>query len=228
MTLPAALKAALEAQLQERSRALAAGATSVGWKVAESIPGVDSQNGAKGSIFGYLTTDTVRPADSHVDVAPYVDLCAEVELGIHLRKDVPAEADWQAAHSAVAGITVALEIVDVDAQAGMHAIVAQNVFHRAVAFGPAVLPVHQGPVLARLSNNGHVIAEQSAQIDPFGTVLDMARLLGAFGLGLCSGDRIIAGSLIHAPVEPGHRFTAAIQGLEETSLYLSLDQGSVC
>lgn len=114
---------------------------------------------------------------------------------------------------ALAGISVALEIVDVDAQSDMHAVGEQNVFHRAVAFGPAVLPVHEGRVLVRLSNSGHVIAEQPAQIDPVSTVLDMARLLGAFGLGLCSGDRIIAGSLSTPPSSPATASQQPYKGL---------------
>src|SRR5829696_2199783 len=112
--LSPALNDALEAQLAARTRVLENGATSVGWKIAASIPGIDADEGAGGSIFGYLTSDTAQAEGGQVDVGVITDLCAEVELAVEVDHDLMPNPDFDTVAAAVGGIAVALEIVDLD------------------------------------------------------------------------------------------------------------------
>jgi 2-keto-4-pentenoate hydratase len=213
----------LRAQLASRSRALADGAASVGWKIAADMPGIASDEGANGSVFGYLTTATTKAVGDRVETEPAIELCAEVELAIQLGDDVGYDADLEAARSAVGTLGVALEIVDVDEHADLHTMIESNVFHRLVAFGPPTPPaaIHAASVKAQLAADGRILATRTAAVDPARTVHDMAQLLGRFGQQLRAGDRLIAGSLIHLPVEPEHLFTATIDGLGQASLHVT-------
>jgi 2-keto-4-pentenoate hydratase len=216
---------ALHAQLAVRSRVLAGGATSVGWKIAADMPGIPGDQGANGSVFGYLTTATTKAAGSRVEIGPAVELYAEVELAIHLRDDVAFDADLEAARAAVAGLGVALEIVDVDEHADLHTMIETNVFHRAVSFGQPTPTAanHPTSIRAQLTADGRILATKTAAVDAARTVHDMAQLLGRFDQQLQAGDRIIAGSLIHLPAELERTFTAAIEDLGKTSLHLTAD-----
>jgi 2-keto-4-pentenoate hydratase len=220
-----ALIAALHAQLAARSRVLADGSTSVGWKIAADMPGISGDEGANGSVFGYLTTASTKATGSRVEIRSAAELCAEVELAIHLRDDVASDADLEAARTAVAGLGVALEIVDVDKHIGLHTMIKSNVFHRAVAFGP-LTPItanHSTSIRAHLAADGRTLATKTATVDPAQTVLGMAQLLGRFDQQLRAGDRIIAGSLIHLPAKLESSFTATIEGLGKASLRLTAD-----
>jgi 2-keto-4-pentenoate hydratase len=114
----------------------------------------------------------------------------------------------------VAGLLVALEVVDVGRPSHeAQALVAANVLHRAVAFGPtrrgATAPA--GP--ARLLIGGELREEAPVRGDPAAVVAATARLLAAVGERLEPGDRILAGSSCHVPAAPGDAVVAEIAGL---------------
>jgi 2-keto-4-pentenoate hydratase len=182
------------------------------------MPGIGPEEGAGGRVFGYLTSQTVLTDRSRMAAGSTVGLCAEVELTVEVGRDLPDGADTAA--GAVAGLAVALEIVDVDEHAAMHDIMEADAFHRAVTFRPLRPAGAPTSVSARLVVDGQTRATTTAQIDPARTVRDMGRLLGAAGHRLRAGDRIIGGSLIHLPIDPAHHIVAAIDGLGETSLYV--------
>lgn len=218
--LPSALDAALRAQLEVRRGALAGGAAAVGWKIAASIPGVDDDAGLEGLVFGYLSSATVLPTGGRFRPGPTVELCAEVELGVLLGREVPPGADLDTAAAAIAGLGVALEIVDVDDRESMHEVVASNVFHRAVAFGPAREGAVADSLTAQLSVDGQVASTQAVQVEPAQTVVCMAQLLGAVERRVQAGEWIIGGSLIHLPIETNHEVTASLSGLDPVSLWI--------
>jgi 2-keto-4-pentenoate hydratase len=223
-----AVAEALRAQLATRARVLGEGATSVGWKIAADMPGIGDDEGANGSVFGYLTTATAKATGSQARIESAVELCAEVELAIQLGADVAPDADSEAARTAVAELGVALEIVDVDEHADLHVMIESNVFHRFVAFGPST-PVARSritPVRAQLSADGRTLATKTVAVDPTRTVWELAQLLGGFGEHLRAGDRIIAGSLIHLPAELETSFTAGIEGLGSATLQLTAGSGA--
>jgi 2-keto-4-pentenoate hydratase len=216
----ASVKRALERQLQVRKRRLLDGATSVGWKIAADMPGVTTSEGAGGRIFGYLTSETVIAGSTPMIAGPTVDLCAEVELAVEIAHDLPPDTSPAMALEAIARLAVALEIVDVDEQAPTADTIISNVFHRAVSFGPLQKLASVASVRARLEVDGRAKFEPLVELDPTYTVWAMARLLGGLGEQLRAGDRVIGGSLIHRSIQPGHRVTAAIAGLGETSIHV--------
>jgi 2-keto-4-pentenoate hydratase len=150
----------------------------VGWKVAASIPGVAADDGANRLVFGYLTSATVLPAGGPLTTGPTVGLSAEVELAIMVSRDMAAAIGGRSG-DAVGGLAVALEIVDVDDNASMHAAVTSNVFHRAVAFGPLRGDDVPDSLTAQSKFDDQVVATQRVQVDPAPTVLTMAQLLAA-------------------------------------------------
>jgi hypothetical protein len=93
-----------------------------------------------------------------------------------------------------------------------------DVFHRAAAFGPIRPATGIRSAVARLEIDGQIRSVITAAVDPAHTVWAMVRLLGAVDHRLEAGDRIIGGSLIHLPIEPGHHIAGAIEGLGMTSL----------
>ena len=193
----------LAAQLEARRAALDAGARRIGWKLAFGIAEIEALVGDEPAI-GHVTSATlIEPGGTyrgaHADRALRVETELAVEVG---------EA------GAIAGIAVAVEVVDVGRPPhGARALVAANVLHRAVAFGrtrPGAAPP-EGP--ARLLIGGAVREEAPVRGDPAAIVAATARALAAMGERLTPGDRILAGSSCHLPAAPGDAVLAEIEGL---------------
>jgi 2-keto-4-pentenoate hydratase len=96
----------------------------------------------------------------------------------------------------------------------MHEVIADNVYHRAVAVGPVYdVTSVQGGRRPWMTING-VRQEATAPLPSLGgTVAIMAEFLGAVGERLRAGDRMICGSLTHCPVEMGDHVVAGVDGL---------------
>jgi hypothetical protein len=118
-----------------------------------------------------------------------MQLCAELELAVVIGSDVEPDVDLHTAAGAVAGLAVALEIVDVDESAGMDHAVAGNVFHRAVAVGSVSAPAQWRSITAALLVDGVVWASEVVAVDPARTVHQMAQLLVVFDHQLRAGER---------------------------------------
>ena len=201
------------AQLARWRRLLASGAARVGWKIGFNSEAAQKQLGLDGTVVGYLTQATVlAPGTSHSLAGSHL-VCAEPEVAIHVGRDVPAGADGEAARAAIGALGAAIELVDIDRPLDdLEAILAANVFHRAVLLGPARAERAGGAlagVTARAFLNGDEVASADAAAaagDLSAVVRHVADWLAAFGERLCAGDRIICGSL--APpiwVKPGDR-----------------------
>jgi 2-keto-4-pentenoate hydratase len=83
------------------------------------------------------------------------------------------------------------------------AVVASNIFHRAVAFGSAHPEMPAEGVEGRLIINGEVRATAQAPVDVAYRVRAAALLLGAMGERLQAGDHLITGSVVQVGVTPG-------------------------
>jgi 2-keto-4-pentenoate hydratase len=208
------LAAALATQLAHWRAALAGGAQRVGWKL-----GMGQRERVGGQLaVGHLTSATrLEPgATYHPDSRPHARLHADAEVALLLGQAPDAGADPAAAGQAVAGVGVALELVDLAGPPDDAAwAVATNVFHRAVAFGPLHPALPAGGVRARLLVNGQVVASAPAPdlADLTGRVGAAARLLAAVGERLQAGDRIITGSVVQVPIIPGDEVTADMGAL---------------
>jgi 2-keto-4-pentenoate hydratase len=229
MSLPDPVTQALRAQLRARQHALSARAGHVGWKIARSMPGVEEHLGPEGIVFGYLLSTSVLESGQQCRTAAAPTLFAETELALTLGRDVDPTADAAVCSQALAGVAVAVEIVD-DAQppgGHMHEIIAENVFHRAVAFGPtrpiAALSLQ---AFGHIAINGAVQAVGRIPEHPAESIMRIVRLLAAVGQRLRAGDRIITGSITHVPIQIGDEAVAEIRGLGAAAIRLAAEKPS--
>ena len=167
-----------EAMLTRRREILAQGAEPIGWKVGFNMPEIQRKLGIDAPLAGFLTTDSLIEDDW--DEYPVVVECeVAVELG----------GDGQS----IAALLPALELADPpDLELEIEQILAGNIFHRAVAFGPRVETTEPGS--GRILVNG----EQQHSVKPEGLermVEAVAARLEAAGERLRPGDRIITGVL---------------------------------
>jgi 2-keto-4-pentenoate hydratase len=185
---------ALRAQVESWRALLSDGGTRVGWKLAYDIPEIDDVTGGA-PVIGHITSATVIEPAGVFDGAT-VTLRAETELAIEIGD-----------HGAIAGVGVALELVDVARPPhDMEAIVAGNVFHRAVAFG-AMLEGARQPT--------------SVEVDMCAAIATVEELLGTVGERLLPGDFILAGGLTHEPVAAGDVAEASIDGLGSVAITIA-------
>jgi 2-keto-4-pentenoate hydratase len=185
----------LEAQLARWRATVDGGAARVGWKIGLNDRRVQERLGLDATVVGHLTlATTLVPGVPH-PLAGTTFAAAEAEVSIHLARDVEAGASPADALGAVEGLGAAIEVVDVDGPIeDVERIVARNVYHRAVLFGPTRPAASLDGVVARIAKNGADVTVR-ADVDVAGTVRLVADTLAAVGERLLAGDRIIAGSL---------------------------------
>jgi 2-keto-4-pentenoate hydratase len=204
------IAAATRAQLEAWRAALDGGARRVGWKAALSIAEVEELMGAEPAI-GHLTSATLLAPGGAYSAAGDRELRAETELAIEVGED-----------GRVAGLAVGLELVDVARPPdGMEGIVAANVFHRAVGFGPSRPVERADGARARMLVNGELREEAAVEADPARTLPAVARVLDAVGERLRPGELVLAGSACHVPAGPGDAVAAEIDGLGRVEATIS-------
>jgi 2-keto-4-pentenoate hydratase len=186
--------AAMLVRLREQ---LAQGAELIGWKVGFNVHIAQDKLGIDRPLAGFLSTDGLLEdgAEVSLDDGPFV---VESEVTVELGDDARS----------IAALLPAIELTDPpDLDQDVETILAGNIFHRAVAFGPRVET--QTPGAARILVNGeveHALApgETGAHLEEM--VGAVASRLNAAGQELGPGERIITGIL--APphlARPGDR-----------------------
>ena len=167
-----------EAMLTRRREILAQGAEPIGWKVGFNVPEIQQKLSLDAPLAGFLTTDSLLE-DSWSDYPIVVESEVAVELGPDGRS--------------IAALLPALELADPpDLDLDIEQILAGNIFHRAVAFGPRVETTEPGS--GRILVNG----EEQHSVKPGGLeqmVEAVAARLEAAGEKLRLGERIITGVL---------------------------------
>src|SRR5262245_61958554 len=119
--------------LARRARAIEAGETPLGWKVALGSPTALATVGIEAPVLGYLTVGSILASGSECPVGGWTKPMLEPEIAIHIGADVPAGASEDQAAAAIAGLGTAIELVDLDLpMTELAAVVAGNIFHRAV------------------------------------------------------------------------------------------------
>ena len=180
------LVSALREQLRRRPRH----ASRVGWKVGRG----DRERIDGELVVGHLTSETaLEPGDVYTDGT---SLHADAEIALELGDE-----------HVITGYGAALELVDLGSDGDAEAIVASNIFHRAVAFGPVrrTLPSRTD---ATLVVNGVVQATAPVAEDFAATLKRVATVLDGVGERLRPGDRLITGSVIQVPVSAGDEVVA--------------------
>jgi 2-keto-4-pentenoate hydratase len=171
-----------EAMLTRRREILAQGAEPLGWKVGFNVPEVQQKLGIDAPLAGFLTTDSL--IEDEWDEYPVV---VESEVAVEIGDD----------GRSIAALLPALELADPpDLDLETEQILAGNIFHRAVAFGPRVETAEPGA--ARIVVNGeemHSIDAERTGANLEAMVEAVAARLEAAGEELRAGERIITGVL---------------------------------
>jgi 2-keto-4-pentenoate hydratase len=167
-----------EAMLTRRREILAQGAEPIGWKVGFNVPEIQRKLGIDAPLAGFLTTDSL--VEGTWDEYPVV---VESEVAVEIGDD----------GRSIAALLPALELADPpDLELQIEQILAGNIFHRAVAFGPRVETKEAGS--GRILVNGE--EQHSVSAGPLEKMVDaVAARLEAAGEELRAGDRIITGVL---------------------------------
>jgi 2-keto-4-pentenoate hydratase len=193
------------AMLVRRREILAQGAEPIGWKIGFNVSAAQQKLGLDGPLAGFLSTDGLLEDGDEVALedGPIV---VESEVAVELGDD---------ARSIVA-LLPALELTDPpDLDRDVETILAGNIFHRAVAFGPRVET--SAPGAGRILVNGEV--EHSMAPGETGAHLEqmvdaVARRLAAADQDLSPGQRIITGILAPPHIaHPGDRVRLELDAL---------------
>jgi 2-keto-4-pentenoate hydratase len=196
------------ALLTRRREILAQGVEPIGWKVGFNVPEIQEKLGIDRPLAGFLTSDGLLEDGSEWDDLPVV---VESEVAVELGPD----------GRSIAALLPALELADPpDLELGLERILAGNIFHRAVAFGPRVET--QEPGAGRIVVNGeeqHALSAERTAANLEAMVEAVAGRLADAGEELQPGDRIITGVL--APphtAQPGDTVRLELEALGAVEL----------
>jgi 2-keto-4-pentenoate hydratase len=196
------------ALLMRRREILAQGAEPIGWKVGFNIPEIQEKLGIDRPLAGFLTSDGLLEDGSEWDDLPVV---VESEVAVELGNDARS----------IAALLPALELADPpDLDLGVEQILAGNIFHRAVAFGPRVET--REPGAGRILVNGeeqHALSAEQTAANLEAMVEAVAGRLAEAGEELQPGERIITGIL--APphtAQPGDTVRLELESLGAVEL----------
>jgi 2-keto-4-pentenoate hydratase len=174
-----------EALLMRRREILAQGAEPIGWKIGMNVPATQERLGIDAPLAGFLTTDTLLEDGGTWSVEDRGEVIVESEVALEVGADARS----------IAALFPALELADQpDLDLEVEQILAGNIFHRAVAFGPRVET--QEPGAARILVNGdeqHTVPADRTGERLQAMVEAVAARLEAAGEELRAGDQIITG-----------------------------------
>ena len=199
--------------LERRREVLGEGAEALGWKVGFNVPAVQEKLGIAAPLAGFLSTAGLLASGGTypTEGRPTV---AEPEVAVELGDD----------GRTIVALLPALEVADTpDLSWDVPRILAGNIFHRAVAFGPRVEAA--APGAARLLVNGE--ERERVPADRTGAHLEamvaaVSERLEAAGERLSAGDRIITGVLAPPPaVAAGDTVRLELEALGSVELAFS-------
>lgn len=129
-----------------------------------------------------------------------------------------AGAPPEEAAAAIASYGAALEIVDLAPVPGEpEAVVARNLFHRAVSLMPLADHAPAG-LETRITVNGALRGAAPWPHDLSVRLAQAARLLAAVGESMRAGDQIITGSIVQVPIGVGDVVVASFGDLAAVRL----------
>lgn len=202
------------ALLMRRREILAQSAQPLGWKVAFNVPEIQQRLGIDRPLAGFLTTDGLLEDGATWSLKDDGPVVVESEVAVEVGDDARS----------IAALLPALELADPpDLELELEQILAGNIFHRAVAFGPRVET--REPGAARILVNGeeqHALGAEQAAANLDAMVEAVAGRLADAGEELRAGDRIITGVL--APphtAEPGDTVRLELEALGGVELRFS-------
>ncbi len=212
------------AQLTERRRRIEAGEASLGWKLGMGVPAAMTKLGTDAPLVGYLLAPARVDDGGTVSLDGWGTAKLEPEIAVHMGSDLGPGASRADAEAAIAGLGVAIELVDLDPGADdPEAILAADIFQRHVLLGPMVEGAGAAGVSARVLKNGDEAASTAdateATGDPVALVLHVANTVGAAGETLRAGEVVICGSVVPAlDVAPGDTVEVQLDPLGSLSV----------
>jgi 2-keto-4-pentenoate hydratase len=202
------------AMLTRRREKLAQGAEPIGWKIGFNVSEIQEKLGLDRPLAGYLSSDGLIEDGATWSLKEGAAVVVEAEVGVEIGED----------GRSIAALMPALELADpIDFELDVEQILAGNIFHRAVAFGPRVETTEPGP--GRILVNGE--ERQALTADFTAHALDdmvqaVADRLGAAGEQLRPGERIITGVLAPPhPAQPGDTVRLELEALGGVELRFS-------
>ena len=204
----------MTAQLVRQRQILAQGAEHVGWKIGFNLPQVQEKLGIDRPLVGFLTSDGLLEDGATWSLGDGGEVIVESEVAVELGDDARS----------IAALLPALELADPpDLSIELEQILAGDIFHRAVAFGPRVTA--EAPGAGRILVNGelqHELDENSTRAHLEEMVGVAAGRLADAGQELHAGDRIITGILAPPhPPQPGDTVRLALDALGAVELHFS-------
>jgi 2-keto-4-pentenoate hydratase len=217
MSLDPRIERGTRAMLALRRARLDAGEQSRGWKLGFGAPAARERLGIDRPLVGFLTDRGLIEDGATVPVGGWANPMLEPEIAAHIGPG-----------GAIAGLSAAIELADVDAPpADPEAILAGNIYHRHFMLGPVDRGRTDGTGIgARLLRAGDTVAETDEPAALTGDIVRVVRLTGellaAFGEALRPGDVVIAGSALPPlSVSPGDTVTAELGPLGALTVTLS-------
>jgi 2-keto-4-pentenoate hydratase len=194
----------MQAQLELRRRRLDGGDEPLGWKVGFGAPAMLERFGISGPLVGFLTRGARVQSGESISLAGWAKPIAEPEIAVHIGRDVAAGADREAAAAAIAGISPAIELVDLTSPPeDPERILAGNIYQRHVVLAGA-RPARAGStadgltcrIIRRGSESARTSDPQANTGEWVSIVRHVADVLAAFGERLRGGEIIITGSVV--------------------------------
>jgi 2-keto-4-pentenoate hydratase len=177
----------MRALLVRRREILAQGAEPLGWKIGFNLPEVQRKLGIDAPLAGFLTSDGLLEDGAEWSLGDDGEVVVESEVAVEIGDD---------ARSIVA-LLPALELADPpDLSQDVDTILAGNIFHRAVVFGPRVETSEPGA--GRILVNGeeqHPLTAEETGANLDAMVEAVAARLAEADEQLRPGERIITGVL---------------------------------
>ncbi len=213
-------------QLAVREQLIADGARPIGWKVGIGSAAAQQVVGVDQALVGFLTDRSELASGATVSLEGWTVPVLECELAVRVMADVAGDATRDEAAAAVDAVAPAIEMADVtDLTMGPEAILAGNIFHKAVVLGAwdgsrAGIRL-DGITLDVVGSAGDVSAAPPlALLGDLGEIVrHTASVLADAGPGLRAGDAIITGMVVPGiPVHPGHQVSVRFAGLESLNL----------
>ena len=132
------------AQLTERRRRIEDGEASLGWKLGMGVPAAMAKLGTDAPLVGYLLAPARVDDGGTVSLDGWGNAKLEPEIAAHLAADLAPGTSREDAEAAIAGLGVAIELVDIDPDADdPEAILAADIFQRHVLLGQVTDRIRQ-------------------------------------------------------------------------------------
>ena len=211
-------------QLAERRRRIDAGEHPLGWKLGMGVPAAMEKLGTEAPLVGYLLESARVESGATVDVSGWSNPKLEPEIAVHLGADVPGGTLRQDAEAAIAGVGVAIELVDLDAdESDPENILAADIYQRHVLLGPLQEGATPAGVSAAIAKGGEEAASADdatkATGDPVELIVHVANTLAEAGETLRAGEVVICGSVVPAlDVAPGDEVEVTLDPLGSLSV----------